>query len=597
MPRMKGGELIADFLIGEKVPYIFGICGHGNVGLLDPLYDRRDRIRLISPRHEQVAAHMADGYFRVKHKPVATLTSTGPGSCNIVMPLAVAQTDSSALLAITANVPTSQFNRSPFQEINCHYQADFPNVLRPVVKRSFQPTRVEMLPHALRQSMMTMLSGRPGPVNLDVPFNLFQEEGDVEIEPAWSATNIRRSGAAPEEITRASEMLLAAERPVLFIGHGVTLSEAGAELTALAEGLRIPVISSPNGMGCLDMEHALSLGFIGRNGAYPANQAGRFADLVLAVGARFDDRSSSSWIPGYSFNFPTTKLIHVDVDHAELGRNYQPDLGILADARTFLRQLLEALSRRDVTAEGRLPAWHASIAEWRQAWEAFVRPNFSLHTSPIRPERIVEDCRKVLPDNGIISLDSGVHHNWFMQFWQARQPQTMLNTWGFSGMGFGPSAILGAKLAARDRPCIAVCGDGGFSMVPHVLCTAVEYDIPVVWVVWNNFAWGAIRDIQFGLFNGREIGTGFYSGENQRSYNPDFAAWARAAGVEGLTVTRSEDFAATLEHAIALNKPVLLDVHVDANVRPPATGTWQLPPIPHKEPSFGHPHLATDRRA
>jgi acetolactate synthase I/II/III large subunit len=589
MADAKGAELITEFLIRERISHVFGICGHGNVGLLDALYDARDRITLVSPRHEQVAGHMADAFFRVRHQPAATLTSCGPGSCNLVMALAVALTDSSAVLAITANVPTEQFNRGPFQELNRHHQADFPNVLRPVVKRSFQPTRVEMLPLFLRQATTTMLAGRPGPVQLDVPFNLFQETAEIALEPPSPGYLAQRSGASPDDIERALDLIAAAKRPVIFIGHGVTLSEAAPELTALAERLQIPVISSPNGMGCLDMAHPLSLGFIGRNGAYPANQAGRHADLVLTIGARFDDRSSSSWLPGYSWNFPHTKLIQVDVDHAELGRNYPPTLGILADARTFLRQLLTEIEHRGLTPE--LAEWQAEIAAWRTAWDAHITPNFEIHTSPLRPERIVADCRRVLPDDAIISLDSGVHHNWFMQFWQARRPQTMLNTWGFSGMGFGPAGILGAKLAAPDRPCVAICGDGGFAMVPHVLCTAVEYDIPAVWVVWNNFSWAAIRDIQYGLFAGREIGTGFYAGANRAPYNPDFAAWARAAGVDATTVTRSENFAEALEHAIRSERPCLIDVHVDAEIRPPATGTWALPPIPHKEPVFGHPHV------
>ena len=591
MARVKGAELIAEFLIKEKIPYVFGVCGHGNVGMLDALYDVRDEITVVSPRHEQVAGHMADAYFRVKHAPVATLTSCGPGSANLVMALAVALSDSSAFLAITGNVPTSQFNRGPFQELNRHNQADFPNVVRPVVKHGFQPSRVEMLPLALRQAATTMLSGRPGPVNLDVPFNLFQEEAEVALDgPPTGGHNARRSGAAPEDVAEAVDMMGAAERPVLFIGHGVTLSEASAELTELARRLRIPVISSPNGMGCIDMTDSLSLGFIGRNGAYPANQAGRHADLVIAVGARFDDRSASSWVPGYSWNFPATKLIHVDVDHAEIGRNYAPTLGILADARTFLAQVLAEAERRGWADGDRLAAWHDDISTWRRAWDEFTEPNFEIHASPMRPERVVADCQAVLPDDAILSLDSGVHHNWYMQFWKARRPQTMLNTWGFSGMGFGPSGILGAKLAAPDRPCVAVCGDGGFTMVPHVLCTAVEYDIPAVWVVWNNFSWGAIRDIQYGLFDGREIGTGFYQDGNKQPYNPDFAAWARAAGADGITVSKSEDFKGALEHAIAANKPYLIDVHVDANVRPPATGTWALPPIPHKEPVFGEPY-------
>ncbi|HEX2335962.1 MAG TPA: thiamine pyrophosphate-binding protein, partial [Hyphomicrobiaceae bacterium] len=274
MARMKGGELITEYLIKNKIPYVFGICGHGNVGMLDALYDARQHIKLVSPRHEQVAAHMADAYFRVRHEPVATLTSCGPGSLNIVMPLQVALSDSSALLAITANVPTQQFNRSPFQEINRHFQADFPNIIRPVVKRSFQPTRVDMLPLALRQAMTAMLSGRPGPVNVDVPFNVFQEEDEVEVPPQAPVHGSRRSGASPDQVSAVLDMLLAAKRPVLFIGHGVTLSEASGELTRFAQALKLPVISSPNGMGCLDMADALSLGFIGRNGAYPANQAG-----------------------------------------------------------------------------------------------------------------------------------------------------------------------------------------------------------------------------------------------------------------------------------------------------------------------------------
>ena len=590
MALYKGGELIAEFLVNQGIDHVFGICGHGNVGLLDALYDVRDRVKLISPRHEQTAGHMADGYFRVKHRPAATLTSCGPGSSNLIMALAVALTDSSALFAITANVPTSQFNRGPFQELNRHNQADFPNVVRPVVKRSFQPSRVEMLPLALRQAATTMCAGRPGPVNVDIPFNVFQEQAEVALEPPAPGLNAQRSAAAPEDVAQALALIDAAHRPVLFIGHGVTLSEASAELSALARLLGMPVISSPNGMGCFDMTDPLSLGFIGRNGAFPANQAGRHADLVIAIGARFDDRSASSWLPGYSWNMPPAKLIHVDVDAAELGRNYVPDLAILADARTVLRQFLAAWDKRGGAGPERLGHWRAEILAWRQQWDAFTRPNFALHTSPIRPERVVADLRAVLPDDAIISLDSGVHHNWFMQFWQTRVPQTMLNTWGFSGMGFGPSAILGAKLAAPDRPCVSISGDGGFIMVPHVLCTAVEYQIPAIWVVWNNFAWGAIRDIQYGLFGGREIGTAFYSGANNTPYNPDFAALARACGVEAATVTRSEDFRGVLEHALALNQPYLIDVHVDANVRPPATGSWALPPIAHKEPVFGAPY-------
>ena len=590
MAMMKGGQLIAETLVQERIPYIFGICGHGNVGILDALYDVRDKIQLISPRHEQCAGHMADAYYRVKHRPVATLTSTGPGSANLVMSLATALSDSSAFMAITANVPTSQHNRGPFQELYKHNQADFAQVLRPVVKRAFQPTRVDMLPLALRQAMDTMVTGRPGPVNLDIPYNVFQEEADVEVPARSHIDRPHRPGASDYDINEALKLLEQARQPVLFIGHGATLAEAGPEITEFVNKYGIPIITSPNGMGCVDGNNPLALGFIGRNGAYPANQAGRFADLVLTIGTRFDDRSSSTWLPGYSWNFPTTKLIHVDIDPQELGRNYPPNLGIIADAKTFMAQLSSgALARPEIHATRWAP-WREQIEAWQREWEQFVSPHFTDSTSPLRPEFVVGAVQQMLPDDAILSLDSGVHHNWFMQFWRAKRPQSMLNSWGYSSMGFGVCGVLGAQLAAPDRPCVAVVGDGGFTMAPYVLCTAVEYNLPVVWIVWNNFAWGAIRDLQYGLFDGREIGTAFYKGQSGEQYNPDFAAWARACGADGMTVTKSQDLKGAIERAIKNKRPCVIDVHVDANVRPPSTGTWQLPPIPYKEPIYGKPH-------
>jgi acetolactate synthase-1/2/3 large subunit len=592
MPKMKGGELIADYLIQEEVPYIFGICGHGNVGILDALYERRDKIQLVSPRHEQCAGHMADAYFRVKHKPVATLTSTGPGSANMVMSLATALSDSSAFMAITSNVPTSQHNRAPFQELYKHNQADFAQVLRPVVKRSFQPSRVDMLPLALRQAMDTMVTGRPGPVNLDIPYNVYQEEADVELPPRAHVHGRHRPGASEADVNATLDLLAQARKPVLFIGHGATLAEAGQEITALAERLGIPVITSPNGMGCIRGDHPLALGFIGRNGAYPANEAGRRSDLCITLGTRFDDRSASSWHVGYSWNFPKTRLVHVDIDPQELGRNYAPDVGIIADVKEFASQLLKALNgRQDVNAQ-RYAAWGDQVRGWQAEWEAFVRPNFSSPTNPLRPEFVVGTLQKILPDDVILALDSGVHHNWFMQFWQSKRPQSMLNSWGYSSMGFGVCGVMGAQLAAPDRPCVAVVGDGGFTMAPYVLCTAVELQLPVVWIVWNNFAWGAIRDLQYGLFDGREIGTAFYNGATGERYNPDFAAWARACGADGYTVTKPQELGAAVEQALRNKRPCVIDVHVDSEVRPPSTGTWQLPPIPYKEPAFGKPWVA-----
>ena len=591
-----GGELIVEYLIREKVPYVFGLCGHGNVGLLDALYDRPDAIKTISTRHEQTAGHMADAYFRVAHRPVATLTSCGPGSANIPIALACAFMDSSAFLAITGNVPTSQFNRAAFQETYRHFQADYPSVIRPYVKRSFQPTRTDMLPLALRQSFATMLGGRPGPVNLDVPFNVFKEAADEDVvEPGeWRGGISSRSGGDPADIRRAVELLRRARRPLIYVGHGVALSEAGADLTTLAHRLSIPVIFSPNGFGTLDMTDPLALGFIGRNGVFPANEAARTADVLLAVGVRFDDRSSSTWIPGYSFNIPPTRVVHVDIDGEEIGRNYPVHLGIVGDARTVLRQMLTETEsvRLDATAR---KAWLGEISIWRARWEEFVGPNFASDAEPIHPQRVVRALQAVLPEDGIILPDVGVHHNWMVQFWQARRPQTLLNSWGFGAMGFGVCGVLGAKLAAPERACVSVCGDGGFMMRPDVLCTAVEYGIPAVWLVWNNFAYAGIRDLQHGLFAKREIATSFVRESDGQLVNPDFVALARACGADGLRVERPGDLTGALEHALHAGAPFVLDVHVDRDVRPPSVGTWQLPPTAYGEPVFGKRRLPGDR--
>ena len=585
---MKGADYIVDFLIREKIPYVFGVCGHGNVGLLDAMFDHQDKLKLISPRHEQAAGHMADAYFRVKHQPIATLASIGPGSANMLMALANAFIDLSAILSLTTSAPTTQTNRAPFQEIARHNQSDFATSMRSFVKRCYQPQRVENLPLVMRQALTLTTSGRPGPVNIDIPFDLFQELADLAYEPAHCTQISARVGAADDAVRAAVDMLLAAQRPLIYTGHGTVLSEAGPELTALCNRLGIPVVSLPNGMGALDMRSELSLGFVGRNGTYPANEAARHCDVLLNLGARFDDRSASSWIPGYSWNIPPTKLIHVDIDALEIGRNYPAAIGVPADVKTFVRQILDELDRRSLPA--RKEAWLAQIATWRSQWEQFIRPNFEAPgRSPLRPEHVVSQLRRILPDNAILLPDVGAHHNWFMQFWEARAPQTFLNAYGFGAMGFSVCGVLGAKLAAPERPCISVCGDGGFTMAPHVLATAVEYDIPAIWLVWNNFGWASIRDIQVGMFNGREIGTRFYR-ENER-YNPDFAMMARSYGVEGITVKHSDELAGALKHALNLGKPCLLDVHVDDEIGPPSTGTWQLPPTPYREPAYGKRYL------
>src|ERR1051326_5136389 len=349
--KLNGAQVIVDYLIREKVPYVFGLCGHGNIQFIDALFERKHDIATISVHHESVAGFMADVYYRVSGRPTATFTSCGPGSANLPISLANAFLDSVPFMAVTGNVPTSQFNRGAFQEMYRHYQADFPSTVRTICKKVFQPTRGEMVPLAVRQAWKTMVTGRPGPVVLDVPFDVFMEAAAEEAPKPeeWSANISCRCGADPDGVVKAVDMLLAAEHPVMFVGQSIRHGGAAHELPRLAEKLQIPVAHSMSGIGAIDTHHPLSLGLVSRGGAYQANGATRQADVLLALGVRFDDRTSSSWIPGYSFTIPPTKLIHVDIDAEEIGRNYPVALGLMADVRTFLRQVLAELeSRKDV---------------------------------------------------------------------------------------------------------------------------------------------------------------------------------------------------------------------------------------------------------
>lgn len=587
----KGAEILAEYLIKEEVPYVFGLCGHGILGFLDAIYDRRDRIKAISVHHEAAAGFMADAYFRVDGHPVATFTSCGPGSANLPVAAASALMDSSAFLAITGNVPTMQFGRGPFQETGRYFQADFPTAMRPYVKRSFQATRPEQLPLMARQAFSTMLNGRPGPVHLDVPLNVFVETADVEIpEPgAWRLGVTTRSGANLETVDQALDLLLAAERPVIVAGHGVEISDASASLAALAHDFNVPIATTPLGKGVIDVRSPLSLGSTGRNGTYMANQATRNADVVLALGTRFDDRATSAWLPGYTYRIPPTRLIHVDIDPQEIGRNYPPTLGIAGDARTVLDQLCARGGERTKTANAsHRQAWLDQIEAWRRAWEEHIAPQRSSDDVPIRPERVIADLRSVLPSDGIVVADVGVHHNWLVQEWQAYAPRTVLQSWGYASMGFGVCGVLGAKLAAPDRTAVAVVGDGGFLMLPSIVATAVEYEIPVVWLVWNNFGYCSIRDQQIGYFGaGREIVTSFTRERTGSLVSPDFAAMARSMGAQGACVERPADLRPRLEEALRSGVPYVLDVRIDREARQTATGSWDLPPLPHPEPSFG----------
>jgi acetolactate synthase I/II/III large subunit len=588
---LNGGQVIVDYLIRENVPYAFGLCGHGNISFIDALYERSDDIKTISVHHEAVSGFMADVFYRVSGQPIATFTSCGPGSANLPISLANAFLDSVPFMAITGNVPTSQFNRGAFQELYRHYQADYPSTVRAYCKRVFQPTRGEMVPTAVRQAWKTMVTGRPGPVVLDVPFDIFKEAAAEETPNPqdWTANISSRCGADPEGVIKALDMLLAAERPVILVGQGVKYAGAAADLLALAERLHIPVAYSASGQGAIDSRHRLCLGLVARNGHYQANHAARQADVLLALGVRFDDRTSSSWIPGYSFTIPPTRLIHVDIDPEEIGRNYPVALGLMAHVRTFVRQLLAELDVRRIGAEPSATRrkWLNAIDGYRKEWEQFIAPGFLDDSSPIHPQRAAHEIDKALPEDAILVSDIGIHHNWLIQYCTPKRPDSLIGSMGFGPMGFGVAGVLGAKLAARGRPCVSVCGDGAFYMYPNVLSTALEYEIPAVWVVWNNFAYASIRGLQRGYLGGRELATDFRDPKTGLPYNPDFAAMARSTGVEGVSIDRAADLGDAIRAAISSGRPYLIDANIAADTNPGGAGVWELPGLGVGKPVIG----------
>ena len=584
----RGADVIVDYLVQQRVPYLVGVCGHGILGLLDAAYDRRADIETISTHDERIAGFIADAYYRVSGHPIATYTSCGPGSVNIVMAIAGAMFDSSAMLAITGNVPTSQFNRGPFQESGKYFQGDFPGVIRSYVKRSFQAVRPEMLPLMLSQAFALMTSGRPGPVNIDVPLNVFVEDvGDEVAAPLWRPDAVAAPAPSPAALRQVAEMLAQAERPVIVAGNGAMAPRARTLVRELAAALRIPVVTTPLGKGVLDERDDLCLGPTGRNGTFAANKAARTADVILALGTRFDDRATSSWIPGVTFSIPPTKLIHVDIDPQEIGRNYPPTLAVIADTAELAAGLLGLTTPDDVPAERRA-AWLAETLAWKRQWEADLAVRQADPAVPIRPDRLVAELQRVLPDDANVLADVGIHHNWLLQQLAAPPAGRLLQAWGFASMGFGVGGVIGAKLAAPGSPALTVCGDGCFLMHANAVATAVEHDIPAVWLVWNNSGYGSIRGQQATFFGAdREIATRFRRVSTGELYSTDISAIGRAMGADGARIDSPDEIADAVEAAIKSERPTVLDVRVDASVAAPGTGSWDLPPLPGPVPDYG----------
>jgi acetolactate synthase I/II/III large subunit len=573
----KTGTRIASYLLTEYlerigVEVIFGLCGHTVIALLDAL--GKSRIRFVSTRHEQVAAHAADGYARASGKPGVVLSHLGPGLTNACTGVANAALDSIPMVVIAGDVPSYYYGRHPHQEVNLHQDADQFQIYRPFCKRVYRVDRVEDLPRAIERAFHLSQAGRPGPVLVDIPMDLLSADLAVDAFQQLPAA-MARPTLDDTIVDRIVDALASAERPVLYAGGGVISARATAELTALAEALDVPVAHTLMGKGCLHADHPLLLGQSGFWGTPLSNEHCRTADLIVAIGTRLAEANSSSWDPRFTFSIPPTRLIHIDADEAEIGRNYATELGAVADARLALAALAKAARGRTHRNRGRL---REEIARGRTAFAANWDHQWTSDQFPLRPERILAELRKAVPEDGFIVTDVGWNKNGVGQQFPITVPGTFVTPSGLATMGFGPSAVLGVKVAHPDRAAVALIGDGGFSTNPSVIATAMEADLPVVWLVMDNAGFGTIAGLE-SMHYGWSYGCMFERcGE---PYRVDYAAMARACGARGVNVESAAALGPALQEALSSDLPTVIQVAME-NAPTPTPGHWDINDIYRK---------------
>jgi acetolactate synthase-1/2/3 large subunit len=564
--------LLTEYLERLGVDVIFGLCGHTIIAFLDAL--SKSRIRFISTRHEQVAAHAADGYARVSGKPGVLLSHLGPGLTNACTGVANAALDSIPMVVIAGDVPSHYYGRHPHQEVNLQQDADQCQIYRPFCKRVYRVDRAEDLPRIMERAFHLAQAGRPGPILVDVPMDIFSADLPVD---AFHQAPAPMSRPTVDQATAAHivKALASAERPILYAGGGVLSARATSELAALAEALELPVAHTLMGKGCLPDDHPLLLGQTGFWGLPIANDKCRTADLIVAVGTRLAEANSSSWDPRFTFSMPPTRLIHIDVDEAEIGRNYPTDLGVVADAKLALGALAAAAGGKSHRDRGPL---REEIARGRRAFAANWDQQWSSDQYPMRPERILAELRKAVPANGFIVTDVGWNKNGVAQQFPITVPGTFITPSGLATMGFGPSAVLGVKMAHPDRAAVSLVGDGGFSTNPSVIATAMEAELAVTWVVMDNAGFGTIAGLESMHF-GSSFGCMFE--RCGKPYGADYAAMARAFGARGVTIESAGDLGPALREALASNLPTVIQAPME-NAPTPTPGHWNINDIYRK---------------
>ncbi len=548
--KMTGAQALIESLRGEGVEVIFGYPGGSLLPIYDVLYDTKD-IRHILVRHEQGAAHAADGYARASGKVGVCMATSGPGATNLVTGIATAHMDSVAMVAITGQVPTFAIGKDAFQE------ADITGITMPITKHNYLLTDAKDIPRVLKEAFHIARSGRPGPVLIDFPRDVQQAELDFEYPETVDLPAYRPVlNGHPKMIQRAAAVLDAAERPLIYGGGGVNSSNAQAELLALAERADIPVTMTLMGKGGFPEDHELCLGMPGMHGTAYANYALHEADVIIAVGTRFDDRVTGK-LDMFAQN---AKFIHVDIDPAEIGKNVAPLVPIVGDVKRVIGELSKKAART------KHPEWLKTVANWKQQYPMGWKGD------GLKPQLIIQEIHRATDGKAIIVTEVGQNQMWAAQWYPCRETRQFISSGGLGTMGYGFPAAIGAKVARPDRQVWDIAGDGSIQMNIQEMATAVHGKIAVKIAVLNNGYLGMVRQWQTLFFDNRLSHTDLAVG------TPDFVKLVEAYGGVGLRVTEESQVRDAIDKAAAVDdRPCLIDFHIsrDENVMPmvPAGGT------------------------
>lgn len=575
--RCTGAYALIDSLRRHGVKHIFGYPGGAILPIYDELYraEQRGEIQHILVRHEQGAAHAADGYARATGKVGVCFGTSGPGATNLVTGIATAHMDSIPLVVVTGQVSRAAIGSDAFQEI------DIFGITLPIVKHSYVARKAADIPRIVAEAFHIASTGRPGPVLIDVPKDVGLEEfyyqpvkpGQVKLR-GYKPT-IKGN---PRQINAALELIVEAKRPLLYVGGGAIASGAHAEIQELAEMFQIPVTTTLMGLGAFDANHPLSVGMLGMHGTAYANFAVTECDLLIAVGARFDDR-----VTGKLDEFASkAKVIHIDIDPAEVGKNRRPDVPIVGDVRTVLRQIIQRAKELELSNEGKTKEWLNRIERWKEDYPLIVP-----HPSDcLSPQEVIVEVGRQAP-NAYYTTDVGQHQMWAAQFLKTG-PRRWISSAGLGTMGYGLPAAVGAKIALPEEQVICISGDASFQMNLQELATVAQYNVKVKVVIINNGWQGMVRQWQEAFYGER------YAASNMEAGMPNFELLAQAYGIKGITVRDRSELAPAIASMLAHDGPVVMDVHVKKNENcypmvAPGKSNYQMMGLPKKPPQLGRP--------